>query len=426
MGWLWLGLLVGAAVLAALLLTRGSLLQTTTGQWWVEWFAARRTRLLDDAATVVNWLVSPVVVLCARIALVVALLVWRRWRHLLVFLVTVVVVSTVSVGLQLVIGRPRPTGVVFLFDWHGFSFPDVPVTALACALAGGVYGLVPGGRRRFRAQVGLGALLVAVGVARVYGGIAHPFDVVFALLIGLGVPTVFFRTWAPDSVFPIRARSKGKAAHLDVGGRRGEAIRSAMAAQLGLRVLDMTPFGLEGSGASTPLRFTVDGVEGHLFGKLVARNHLRADRWYKLGRTIRYGALEDEGRHQSVRRLVEYEDYALRLLEDVGFDVAHPYGTVEITPEREYLLVTGFFEGASEIGHVEVSDALIDEGLSLVRRLWDNNLAHRDLKPSNLLVRDGKVLLIDVGFVEVHPTPWRQAVDLANMMLTLALRSDAR
>jgi hypothetical protein len=31
--------------------------------------------------------------------------------------------------------------------------------------------------------------------------------------------------------------------------------------------------------------------------------------------------------------------------------------------------------------------------------------------------------LIDVAFIESRPTPWRQAVDLANMMLCLALRS---
>jgi len=40
-----------------------------------------------------------------------------------------------------------------------------------------------------------------------------------------------------------------------------------------------------------------------------------------------------------------------------------------------------------------------------------------------VLVRGGRVLLIDVAFVEARPTPWRQAVDLANMMLCLALRS---
>jgi hypothetical protein len=35
-------------------------------------------------------------------------------------------------------------------------------------------------------------------------------------------------------------------------------------------------------------------------------------------------------------------------------------------------------------------------------------------------------MLIDVAFVESRPSPWRQAVDLANMMLCLALRSDPR
>ena len=42
------------------------------------------------------------------------------------------------------------------------------------------------------------------------------------------------------------------------------------------------------------------------------------------------------------------------------------------------------------------------------------------------MVRDGRILLIDVAFAELRPTPWRQAVDLANMMLCLALRSSAQ
>ena len=96
-----------------------------------------------------------------------------------------------------------------------------------------------------------------------------------------------------------------------------------------------------------------------------------------------------------------------------------------MTPEREYLLVTEFFDGAQEIGDAEVDDSLIDQGLMLVRQLWDAGLAHRDIKPANLLVRDGQLILIDVAFVQVRPSPWRQAVDLANMMLVLAVRTDA-
>jgi hypothetical protein len=143
-----------------------------------------------------------------------------------------------------------------------------------------------------------------------------------------------------------------------------------------------------------------------------------------LWRTVLYGTLEDEHPFHSVKQLVQYEDYALRLLRDSGVRTAALYGIVEITPEREYLLVTEFFTGAVEIGDADIDDALVDQGLLLIRKLWDAGLAHRDIKPGNLMVRDGQLLLIDVFFVQVRPSPWRQAVDLGNMVLVLAVRTD--
>jgi tRNA A-37 threonylcarbamoyl transferase component Bud32 len=137
-----------------------------------------------------------------------------------------------------------------------------------------------------------------------------------------------------------------------------------------------------------------------------------------------YGSLEDESPFKTVRRLVTYEDYALRLLHDIGVRTARPYGIVEITPEREYMLVTEFHAGAVEIGEADVDDTVIDQGLLLIRMLWDAGIAHRDIKPGNLMVRSGELLLIDVAFVQVRPSPWRQAVDLGNMMLVLAVRTD--
>ena len=234
-----------------------------------------------------------------------------------------------------------------------------------------------------------------------------------------------FRFFTPNEVFPV-AYGTGKSAHLDVTGLRGDAIRNAVQDQLGLTVVDIKPVGLAGSGGSTPLRIQVAGdPDTYLFGKLYAMNHVRADRWYKMGRTILYGRLEDEAPFQSVRRLVQYEDYMLRLMRDSGIPTAAPGGIVELTPEREYLLVTGFFDGAEEIGDAEVDDGVIDEGLAVIRRLWDSGLAHRDIKPANLMVTDGHVVLIDVAFAQVRPSAWREAVDLANMMLVLAVRTDA-
>ena len=117
----------------------------------------------------------------------------------------------------------------------------------------------------------------------------------------------------PDESFPVSYRRGGNAAHLDLGGARAEAVKRAMADQLGLEVTEVEPFGLEGSGGSSPLRMTLaDG--SRVFGKIYATSHVRADRWYRIGRTILYGKLEDETPFGDVRRLAEYEDYALRYL----------------------------------------------------------------------------------------------------------------
>jgi hypothetical protein len=109
-----------------------------------------------------------------------------------------------------------------------------------------------------------------------------------------------------------------------------------------------------------------------------------------------------------------------------GFATPAALGIAEITPEREYLIAMDFFDDAVEIGDADIDAHVIDEGLAMIRLMWDVGIAHRDIKPANLMVQDGELKLIDVFFVQVRPSPWRQAVDLGNMMLVLALRSDAK
>jgi len=283
---------------------------------------------------------------------------------------------------------------------------------------------VPAGRWRNRGKWAAAIIVAAFCAARLYLAVDHPTDQLTAVIIGWPLAVVAFWLIVPNDVFPVSYRG-GRKAHLDVGGRRGAAIVTALDHQLGLTVTGVEPFGLEASAGSTPLRIQVRGPDGQttLFGKLYALNHLRSDRWYKLARTVIYGRLEDEKPFSTVRRLVEYEDHMLRLMRDAGLPTPRPYGFVEMTPEREYLIVMEFFEGSHEIRDTQVDDRVIDDALRVVRRMWDAGIAHRDIKPSNILVRDGHVLLIDVAFAAVRPTPWRQAVDLANMMLTLALSS---
>jgi membrane-associated phospholipid phosphatase/tRNA A-37 threonylcarbamoyl transferase component Bud32 len=358
--------------------------------------------------------------------LLLALLVLRRLRQLLVVLLAWILQGlVVQFVLAPLVQRPRPFGVAFRTDWTTWALPSEQMAALVVILVGILYGLVPEGRWRQIGKWVATGLVGLIALARMYLGVEAPTDILVGVAIGVTIALLCFRLLAPSQVFPISYR-RGRAAHLDVGGARGQAIRRALQDQLGLVVEEVEPFGLAGSAGSTPLRISVKGDPlTTLFGKLYARSHLRADRWYKLGRELLYGRLEDEKPFNTVRRLVQQEDYALHKLYLAGLPTPRPYGVVELTPEREYLLVTEFFAGATELGEAEVDDQVIDDGLGIIRKLWDAGLAHRDIKPANLLVRDGRLLLIDVAFTELCPTPWRQAVDLANMMLCLALRSTA-
>jgi len=358
----------------------------------------------------------------AYYGLLLALLVLRRWRHLLVWVVAVLLGGNLLDALAMITRRPRPFGVELQASWGGWALPSVQVAFLTAILMGVLYTLVPEGRWRNTGKWVAAGVITLVAVARMALGVDAPTDIVVGVGIGVTVPLLLFRRFTPNEAYPVTYR-RGRSAHLDVGGARGAAIRRALADQLGLIVHDIKPFGLSGSAGSTPLRITLAGdPPRQLFGKLYAQSHLRSDRWYKLGRELLYGRLEDEKPFNTVRRLVQQEDYALSLMQRAGLPSAAPFGFVELTPEREYLLVTEFFAGATELGEAEVDDQVIDDGLRIIRRLWDAGLAHRDIKPANLLVRDHRLLLIDVAFVEARPSPWRQAVDLANMMLCLALR----
>jgi tRNA A-37 threonylcarbamoyl transferase component Bud32 len=391
----------------------------------VQWVGGMRTDLLTEMMQRVHALGSRWTIRVLFWTTVVLLLALRRFRHLFVFLGATLAVTAVTAFFANAFALPRPLEVEILGDWTGYAHPSRPVAVLTATLMGMLYSLAPTGRLRQLGKPVIVGLVAALSAALIYLAVNAPTDLVIGAIIGVTVPLVAFRMITPNEVFPVTYH-RGSSAHLDVGGRRGQAIHQALEDQLGVQVAEIKPFGLSGSAGSTPLRLRVKGdPETWLFAKLYARSHLRSDRWYKLGRTLLYGRLEDEKPFNTVRRLVQQEDYALRLMHGAGVRSPEPFGLVEITPEREYLVVTEFFDDAKELGEaeVEVDEAIIDDGLRIIRRLWDAGLAHRDIKPANLLVRRGRVHLIDVFFAEVRPSPWRQAVDLANMLLVLATRS---
>jgi tRNA A-37 threonylcarbamoyl transferase component Bud32/membrane-associated phospholipid phosphatase len=420
----WLALLVAQPVLWVLLRVHGTRVTLDVADSAVaRWFEGLRTNQLTDVARALDHLGGSWTFRSLMWSTVIVCVVCRRLRHLLVFLAAVVLTAGTVSLVESIVERQHPLGVSLAGTWTDYSYPSRAAAATCAGCLGILYTAVPQGRWR---QVGKGVATALVGVlvvVRLYLGVDGAIDLFSGIVLGVAIPLVAFRVLCPNEIFPI-TYGRRRTAHLDVSGSRGVAIVHALEDQLGLIVHEVTPFRLEGSAGSTPLRVRVKGdPDTYLFAKLYAQNHLRSDRWYKLWRTLLYGRLEAESRFMTVRQLVQYEDYALRLVQAAGIPAPRSYGIVEITPEREYLLVTEFADGALEICDAEVDDSIVDQGLQIVRKLWDAGLAHRDIKPSNLIVRDGQLLLIDPAFSEVRPTPWRQAVDLANMMLVLALVS---
>jgi hypothetical protein len=380
-----------------------------------------------DAARVVDWVDRPMLLNWAALISVVAPMLFGRFRRAFVQLGVLLVTLQAAGGLAIALDRPRPYGIEIAGRWSGYAVPSTSTAHLAAIAVGSAFCLLRPGRARRAALVGTGLLVGLLAVAKAVLGHTPPSATVAGGAFGALVAIAAFTFLVPDASFPMGRRGS-RSAHLDLDVRR-PAIERALATQLGLRLLDLKPFGLAGSGGSSPMRLVVEGRPEPLplFAKLYAQQHVRADRWYKLGRAMLYGRLEDERPFRTVRRMVQNEDYLLRFLRDANLPVVRPYGFVELTPEREYLLVTEFADGAKEICDADVvmEVALMDDALRAVRGMWEAGVAHRDVKPSNLLVRDNRLVLIDVAFAEIHPSPWRQAVDLANMMYVLALRTDA-
>ncbi|HYU05047.1 MAG TPA: hypothetical protein VEL02_14480, partial [Jatrophihabitantaceae bacterium] len=82
------------------------------------------------------------------LANLVALLYWRRWRHLIVWLGAGLVVDNGTEAIAGVIHRPRPFGVEILGGWAGYAMPSLPLAVLAAFSISTLYSTVPAGRPR--------------------------------------------------------------------------------------------------------------------------------------------------------------------------------------------------------------------------------------------------------------------------------------
>jgi hypothetical protein len=158
--------------------------------------------VIDDA--VVRWLaglVSPGLVApvrgLARIAswwvlytayygLLLVLLILRRWRHLILWLVVVQLEIWLTFGLAAIARRSRPFGVDLQTSWGGWALPSMPVTLLTAALMAVLYTLVPEGRWRNLGKWLAAALVTLAALARIALARHSIGQVLLAARVGLG------------------------------------------------------------------------------------------------------------------------------------------------------------------------------------------------------------------------------------------------
>ena len=137
--------------------------------WFLRLLAEVRTPWLTDVARGIKAAGCGWGVTVLGLSVVALTMIFRRWRHLLVFLGSLFFLEIVGQWIYFGLSRPRPYGISIIGSWGGYSAPSPPVAVLTIFLMGAVYCLVVPGRPRAYAKTA-----VAVVVAAVLPGPAVP------------------------------------------------------------------------------------------------------------------------------------------------------------------------------------------------------------------------------------------------------------
>ena len=258
-GKVWMALMAVLTALVAALMSSSTYF-LASGPWWDDLdrvifnrVVVVRSESLTNVAKAFDSLRSEWFLTALRWGTLIVLVSVKRWRHALVFVSTVLGAELLAAGLTYRMARARPDGIEILVDWVGFSFPSVPLVALTVTFIAMIYALfVPGLWRIYALRI-TSVLVTIVGLSRLYLGVDRFTDGLGGVLIAVTIPALAFRLFVPDVVYPVTYQ-RSKTAHLDLTGSRREAIFRALRDQLGLEATNLEPFGLEGSGGSTPLR----------------------------------------------------------------------------------------------------------------------------------------------------------------------------
>src|SRR4051812_6014600 len=93
-----------------------------------------RSPALTRVAEVAGVLATGTAIHVLWLSNLVLLALFRRWRHLFVWIGVGLLVGNLGAALAMTLQRPRPYEVEVIGDWSGFSMPSLPMTVLAAFL----------------------------------------------------------------------------------------------------------------------------------------------------------------------------------------------------------------------------------------------------------------------------------------------------
>ena len=112
------------------------------GTWVLRQLAGTRTPWLTDVANAVKVAGTGWGVTVVGASVIVLTMIFRRWRHLLVLMGSVLFLGIAGNLIYAALSSPRPYGVPIIGSWAGYAAGSPPVAWLTIFLMGAVYCLV--------------------------------------------------------------------------------------------------------------------------------------------------------------------------------------------------------------------------------------------------------------------------------------------
>ncbi|MFF4234464.1 lysylphosphatidylglycerol synthase domain-containing protein [Actinomadura geliboluensis] len=407
------------AGLAAVMLLVSIAQQTTHGlQTDIAEGTAHAPRLLLTLAT----LVSSFGVLAVPVAFAVERLFHKDGTRVAIALLAAVIAFGITVGLDDLVVRAAPGGVLDSLIWGGTETAPVhtdiaPVIAFATAVG-------MAGRTRWQAatwiMIGLAAL---TGLTASYASVAALAATYFlgraighGTLYAVGTPnprpsgTAVVAALERLGMRPVRGARLDEPADDTEDGRRYGVV--------------LGPSAAGGYGARVPAGRGAHG-DWDLEVRVLDRDQQTAGLLYRIWRLLRLRAATSGRTLRSLRRSLEQESLMAYAVDAAAVRTPRLAGTCEVGTEAALLAyehVPGRRLG--DVPDDEVTDELLTDVWRQFRALQGGRLAHRRLEDRALLIgEDGLAYVTDLRAGETAAGDLVLRLDLAQLLTTLALRA---